>query len=285
LVLPTRSHQGTEDRDSVENILDPLPLPQDLSLFDGNLNSEALEIGGESSLTLDEAIREVDPDPLPKCFAWDFAVRHPETLDPDVASCAISTYKSKWDTRPTFPLSMDHKITLIQYNVYRAFKQNKALIREWIPNCTAQSVVPAIPTDQVPLSLQPTYLQQVTPHPVWITSFPCAKVRDNIVQRQFEVDWEDLMNDLFGLLYPDQIDDVDGKFLKYQEGDFNDPSDIAADGKGIIVWGQPWDLDSWEITPYFLRRWGWMVKGCPEIIQASNKWRALRDERPLEEIP
>jgi hypothetical protein len=31
----------------------------------------------------------------------------------------------------------------------------------------------------------------------------------------------------------------------------------------------------------FAKKWGFVLKGCEEEINATNKWRALRDEEPL----
>lgn len=49
----------------------------------------------------------------------------------------------------------------------------------------------------------------------------------------------------------------------------------------MIVWGDPWDPMKWEVTETFLRRWGWLVKGCPEIIWSTNFWRQVRGEKRL----
>lgn len=50
---------------------------------------------------------------------------------------------------------------------------------------------------------------------------------------------------------------------------------------GLIAWGEPWDPAGWEITPTFVRKWGWVVEGCTELMVATNHWRAKRGERPL----
>ena len=56
---------------------------------------------------------------------------------------------------------------------------------------------------------------------------------------------------------------------------------LTGNRQGMIVWTDPWEIESWEITPKFLSKWGWVVAGCEAIIRASNKWRASRNEAPL----
>jgi hypothetical protein len=51
--------------------------------------------------------------------------------------------------------------------------------------------------------------------------------------------------------------------------------------KGILVWGEPCCVDGYEVMEGFLRKWGWLLKGCGELIEASNRWKALRGEEPL----
>lgn len=63
--------------------------------------------------------------------------------------------------------------------------------------------------------------------------------------------------------------------------DVEDDSDIAHGRHGLILWSDPWDVNSWELTPGFLRKWSWIVEGCPGVIEATNRWRALRNEEPL----
>ena len=49
----------------------------------------------------------------------------------------------------------------------------------------------------------------------------------------------------------------------------------------MIVWSEAWDPRSWEVTQGFVRKWGWLLGGCGDLIEASNWWRARRDEPPL----
>lgn len=50
---------------------------------------------------------------------------------------------------------------------------------------------------------------------------------------------------------------------------------------GLIIWGQPWDLQNWELSEGFLRKRGWTVQECPELMQSTNFWRTRRGERRL----
>jgi hypothetical protein len=51
--------------------------------------------------------------------------------------------------------------------------------------------------------------------------------------------------------------------------------------RGIMVWSDPWHPDGWEVTEGFARKWGFLLKGCGELIEASNRWRAMRHEDRL----
>jgi len=62
--------------------------------------------------------------------------------------------------------------------------------------------------------------------------------------------------------------------------DFHD-DDVATRTEGLIVWDGSWDMASWGLTPDFVRKWGWLLEGCDELIASSNRWRARRDEEPL----
>ncbi|KAH6723473.1 hypothetical protein BKA61DRAFT_586519 [Leptodontidium sp. MPI-SDFR-AT-0119] len=52
-------------------------------------------------------------------------------------------------------------------------------------------------------------------------------------------------------------------------------------GASIIVRGEPWDPRSWEVSTGFLRKWGWILKGCPDILEATNYCRHNKGEKKL----
>lgn len=60
-----------------------------------------------------------------------------------------------------------------------------------------------------------------------------------------------------------------------------DEDEITAGRKGLIVWGEPYDRQSWEATPGFLAKWSWAVAGCDDLIESSNRWRLMRGEEPM----
>lgn len=70
--------------------------------------------------------------------------------------------------------------------------------------------------------------------------------------------------------------------LKCQSGCCSPKSNQTDYRQGLIVWGDPWEAKNWEVTEGFVRRWGWMMKGCWEgILEATNFWRGIRGEGPL----
>lgn len=57
--------------------------------------------------------------------------------------------------------------------------------------------------------------------------------------------------------------------------------DSAAAQKGIVAWNPPWDYNGWELSEAFLRKWAWAFKGCEDMLEATNRWRAKREEKPI----
>ncbi|KAL6233787.1 hypothetical protein BDW75DRAFT_214137 [Aspergillus navahoensis] len=122
-----------------------------------------------------------------------------------------------------------------------------------------------------PASLQPTPLQLTVPHHPWLDLLPIPQMRDNLILAEAGVgegcgyDDVQLCRDMCGY------------------GTLSIPADRSAGNgeTGIIIWRDPWDPEGWEVTETFLRRWGWVVAGCMELFRATNRWRAVRGERPL----
>ncbi|KAH6691442.1 hypothetical protein F5X68DRAFT_201914 [Plectosphaerella plurivora] len=44
----------------------------------------------------------------------------------------------------------------------------------------------------------------------------------------------------------------------------------------LIAWTDPWSPGGWEVTEPFLRKWGWIVRGCVELQEGTNTWRSRR---------
>ena len=57
------------------------------------------------------------------------------------------------------------------------------------------------------------------------------------------------------------------------------PSEIER--RGVIVWSPPWDVRGWEVTEGFWNKWGFLMKGCDDVLEATNYWRGQRGEEPL----
>lgn len=164
-----------------------------------------------------------------------------------------------------FPLSPDHcLITLVQYNVVRAFIQNMSLLsllHHLPPGCSSSfgvSKTSIAAAKLIPLNLQFTPLQS-SKSPFWINAIPFPTLRDNLIVMTGQYDSRELLLDL-GLRVYEGFDDIERC--------------------GFLVWGDPWLATAWEVSEGFVRRWGFLLQGCSEVIEAANHWRMLRgDER------
>ncbi|KAI1754851.1 hypothetical protein F4782DRAFT_463482 [Xylaria castorea] len=165
-----------------------------------------------------------------------------------------------------FPLSPDHRlIVLIQLNVFRGVLTNMAMLRliDRLPRecgmvLFAKDFPP--PPDVLPPSLEETWLQQTTPHDTWIDTFPCPRLRDNIISYDHFIDGDEFCDDIMG-----------GLFEGYNDVELH----------GLLVWGDSWSETGWEVTPGFAKKWGFLLKGCDALIEATNKYRAARGEDRL----
>ncbi|KAI9713135.1 MAG: hypothetical protein M1820_001120 [Bogoriella megaspora] len=163
-----------------------------------------------------------------------------------------------------FPLSADHTlITLVQYNVVRAGLINMAILSLLDclpPECSLSfgiSIPSAATPETVPLDLQPTSLQKSTPHPFWVKAIPFPALRDNLILYAGNYDSHDLFYDL-GLGLYEGFDDVERR--------------------GLLVWGDPWNGYGWEVSEGFVRKWGFLLNGCPNVFESTNRWREVRGE-------
>jgi len=180
--------------------------------------------------------------------AW-FAKSFYATIKP-VLPNHFSILKSD-DWGPTgilFPLSSDHLITLIQYNVLRACLANLRLLDLVDVARTPEecgSVVLHILTDPAPESttgkptipphLQPTLVQKTVEHPPWIDIIPHPTWRDNLILGQGTYDADDICNDVVGGLW----DELPGE---------------SVEERGVIAWSPPWDIGGWEVSEGFLKK-------------------------------
>lgn len=166
-----------------------------------------------------------------------------------------------------FPLSPDHcLLTMVQYNVQRASLFNMALLSllEHLPlECGGTVNLPSLainPPSSVPPELLPTTLQKSIPHAYWIDIFPCHIMRDNLIRLYGQYDTHDLHHDLAKSLYEGFVD---------------------GEQRGCMVWGEPWTVNGWEVSEGFVKKWGFLLKGCLGLLASTNRWRESRGEDGL----
>lgn len=156
-------------------------------------------------------------------------------------------------------------LTLVHFNVFRALVSNTSSMgftMEWL-NEDAESPFNApqpgssIVSASCPSSLSPTDLQRTVAHHPWIDLFPFPRMRDNLLLAGDSYDEDQLCIDLVEFCH------------------------VPCEQMGLIVWGEPDDPRGWEVSESFLKRWGWVIKGCHELFAATNYRRAERGEEPL----
>ncbi|KAM0331360.1 hypothetical protein ACHAQA_003032 [Verticillium albo-atrum] len=160
-------------------------------------------------------------------------------------------------TQDNFPLSTDHLIPLIQYNVKRASHTNIAILAITTLVCidSPYKTMPLFPYPHtIPETLKPTPLQQNTPHPPWIDILPSPRMRDNAIRALNRFAPVEFCHNLAG-------------------------TNAAVDG--IIAWSDPWAPDGWEVTEGMLRKWPFLFEDCEDMRSATNRWRARRNEPAL----
>ena len=157
---------------------------------------------------------------------------------------------------------VDELLTLIQFNVFRALISNTSTLgfsMDWLQeDATSPWNTTCMPINSsCPVSLQPTLVQRTIPHHPWIDLFPIPRMRDNMLLAGDSYDEYELCNNLV------------------------DFCDVPSERTGLVIWGEPWDPAGWEVSESFLKRWGWVVKGCVELLTSTNYWRKQRDEELL----
>ncbi|RJE23462.1 hypothetical protein PHISCL_04220 [Aspergillus sclerotialis] len=177
----------------------------------------------------------------------------------------IEQFATFHNTQTTNCPMSNNQLTVIKVNAHRAFVSNMVSLGitwEWMEDDSRSPFSIVGPVKKhghaLPQQLLPTALQRTTPHHTWIDLFPCPRMRDNLIRAGDEWDDEELCSDIMGFW-----------------------DENPADSDGLIIWGEPSDPRNWEIQPGFVGKWGWVVRGCDEIIRSTNRWRAMRGERPL----
>jgi hypothetical protein len=116
--------------------------------------------------------------------------------------------------------------------------------------------------------------------------FPFPQIRDNLIQCEDHVDVVDFLMDLFGDMVNGNVPitpEISGSLPSSTQMLLHSEDDdmVTAGRRGLIVWGEPYVKESWEATPGFLKKWAFLLKGCDELIEISNRWRAIRGEDPV----
>jgi hypothetical protein len=194
--------------------------------------------------------------------AYDKALLGPQSVT-DVSQSGL--YPAK---KIILPLSPDHLIPLLQYNVLRAFITNRQLLIGFLGTegeC-ASAALHILPepsgTPELPSTLFPTLLQQTIPHEDWIDIIPHATWRDNVIRAIGTFDEDELWSDTIG-----------GLFEGFPHSE--------VEQRGVIAWSPSWHVSGWELSEGFWQKWSWSFQGCEDILEATNHWRNLRGEAPL----
>lgn len=126
-------------------------------------------------------------------------------------------------------------------------------------------------------AFEPTQLQKKVEHAQWIDLFPVPEVRDTLILAEGSFDDHELRSDLIGIDKSMKV-----RVSEYPKIQWEDPKSTG-EMKGMLVWSDPFRIDSWEVTEAFAIKWGWMIrKGCEVLLRATNSWRKVRGEEPLQ---
>ena len=165
------------------------------------------------------------------------------------------------------PLSRDHLIPVIQFNTARAMVAIMRIMGVddlYDGMCQMYwSLMPKNPPPlQLPEALKPTHLQLTMPHQRWIDLLPHPMMRDNAIRATGSFIVEEMECDVLGVI-------------------FDEPGALPQQACNIMVWGEPWLPESYEFSVEFLKKWGFLVKGCDSLLHSTNSWRVGRGEAPL----
>lgn len=238
----------------------------------------------------------VSEEQSPKRSNLDYAplrACHQDADDRHGANTDGLTHTTPWYTNPTavslqfYALklgrhigcspSKDHLLCIMQFNVMRALGTISSIIGLSTSNLTDDACESSFyesklarschlsankkPPSRLPKSLTPTDLQRFVPHHPWFDILPFPEMRDNLLRLE--------------LLASDSHYDADS-LCHWMVG-----LDTAQQEGGLIVWGDPCNVASWEVTAEFYQKWGWTLGGCVELFRSTDSWRARRGEKPL----
>jgi hypothetical protein len=221
--------------------------------------------------------------------------RHAENVREHAAVAQPFLNRVKWNAimiAPDFasysdtPLPVDQKLlTLLHFNLLRALTRNILLLginpfhmeldieSPFAPHLT-QPIRDSISLENLPPTLRPTMLQKTVRHHPEIDVLPFPTYRDNLLLNGAEIDEEVCTDMMYGVVE----DNGDGLATKRtcHGGPF-----VYGGRTGLIVWDEPWKQSSWEVDEKFARKWKKLLVGCQELLQSTNRWRAVRGEPAL----
>ncbi|KAI8668669.1 hypothetical protein NCS57_00679100 [Fusarium keratoplasticum] len=128
-------------------------------------------------------------------------------------------------------------------------------------NALGPKLLDIVPVENTcPENMRPTALQQAVEHHPWTDLLPAPRLRDNVLNAitSGAIDEDELCADLMEI---SKSDEEDGPYL--------------------IVWGEASDVYNWEASIGFIKKWGGLLRGCPELIESTNRWRLKRGEKKL----
>lgn len=158
--------------------------------------------------------------------------------------------------------SSDLLLSLISHNVFRAFLSNFELLgfnpSQFSCDESKSPFNNGASGEHLPPNFKPTAIQRTVHHHPVFDACPDPRLRDRIILWQTTHKDDDLCLILIG------GSDTHGEIPQ-----------------GLMVWGEPNRIDSWEVTESFFRQWRFLLYGCDELVRSSNRWRARRGEGPL----
>ncbi|KAL4958562.1 hypothetical protein BDW69DRAFT_153854 [Aspergillus filifer] len=260
---------------------------------------------GEDGPEIDTAVEETPVPSTTTRDPWDFLTRVND----------VDSFRASESSRGA-PLSADHELLhLIHLNVSRGLRHNKEFLLtfalHYLPgfaeDCASTHVHPDVlfygstfittsssTNGLIPDTLIPTATQTNYAHATWINILPFPRMRENLIRWEDCFDHADFVKDLVGNLvdttpmssWRHRRDNsaLTLPVMQREKIDFLDKLDddeLTANRNGLIIWGEPYMPESWELTPGFLRKWMWTLEGCEELIESSNRWRRVRGEDPI----
>ncbi|KAI9733110.1 MAG: hypothetical protein M1834_003657 [Cirrosporium novae-zelandiae] len=161
-------------------------------------------------------------------------------------------------------VTADSLLTLLQFNMHRALASNAQALGfglEDIQDDDALSIFNTTNSELtwslLPSSLRPTSYQRLVPHHPWLDLFPIPVMRENLIHAGDSWNEIQFCRDLVGF------------------------TDRPTGQTGIAIWGEAWDPANWEATEGFVKNWGWVLRGCYDLLKSTNRWRAQRGDTPL----